>query len=70
MKRERRRAEEEVRETEERYRLAAHATNDAILGLDLATDQSAGARPSRRFLATNPRRSALRSLVEAEDPPR
>ncbi|GJD64684.1 Sensor histidine kinase RcsC [Methylobacterium frigidaeris] len=35
---ERRRAEEEVRETEERYRLAAHATNDAIWDWNLATD--------------------------------
>ncbi|MEN3228298.1 PAS domain S-box protein [Methylorubrum rhodesianum] len=35
---ERRRAEEEVRETEERYRLAAHATNDAIWDWNFATD--------------------------------
>ncbi|ACK84169.1 PAS/PAC sensor hybrid histidine kinase [Methylorubrum extorquens CM4] len=35
---ERRRAEEEVRETEERYRLASQATNDAIWDWKLATD--------------------------------
>ncbi|AWN55321.1 PAS domain-containing sensor histidine kinase [Methylobacterium sp. 17Sr1-1] len=35
---ERRRAEEEVRETEERYRLAARATNDAIWDWNLATN--------------------------------
>jgi PAS domain S-box-containing protein len=33
-----RRAEQEVRETEERYRLAARATNDAIWDWDLASD--------------------------------
>jgi PAS domain S-box-containing protein len=35
---ERRRADVEIRETEERYRLAAGATNDAIWDWDLATD--------------------------------
>ncbi|MBX9933337.1 MAG: PAS domain S-box protein [Methylobacterium sp.] len=36
---ERRRAEEAVRETEERYRLAARATNDVIWDWNLATNQ-------------------------------